>query len=295
MTIAASESRISGRVRGIFAHAGARGWLHAVDLADPAAEVAVDADDDVILASVFKLPLLLEMFRQVDAGRIDPTEQTLVSARTRGATGLAAMRDPVRMSLRDLAFLMISVSDVAATDVLLERVGQDAVNATLRELGLARTRVRGTCQEMLASVREDLEDLEDPAAERAGRRMRALDFRTQSVGTPRELTSLLAAIWGDVAASPVACAEVRALLASQVWPHRLSAGFPSDRIAVAGKTGTLPSIRNEVGVVEVPDGRRYAVAVFTRSDSLVMTLPQVDAAIGAAARVAVEDIARRTA
>lgn len=290
MTVAASESRISGRVRGIFAQAGSRGWLHAVELADPAAEVAVDADDDVILASVFKLPLLLEMFRQVDAGRIDPAEQTLVSARTRGATGLAAMRDPVRMSLRDLAFSMISVSDVAATDVLLERVGEDSVNAMLRELGLARTRVRGTCRAMLESARHDLEGLEAP---RAGSGMRTLDTRTQSAGTPRELTRLLAAVWSDEAASPPACAEVRRMLASQVWPHRLSAGFPSDRIAVAGKTGTLPSIRNEVGVVELPDGRRYAVAVFTRSDSLVMTLPQVDAAIGAAARVAVEDIARR--
>lgn len=291
MTVAAAESRISGRVRGIFAQAGARGWLHAVDLADPAVEVAVDADEEVILASVFKLPLLVELFRQVDAGRVDPTELILITDRTPGATGLAAMRDPIRISLRDLAFSMISVSDVAATDVLLKRVGEDSVNAMLKEFGLARTRVRGTCRAMLESVRADLEGLD---ASRTGGGLRTLDIRTQSAGTPRELTRLLAAVWSDEAASPSACAEVRTLLASQVWPHRLSAGFPSDRIAVAGKTGTLPSVRNEVGVVELPDGRRYAVAVFTRSDSLVMTLPQVDAAIGAAARVAVEDVARRS-
>jgi beta-lactamase class A len=57
---------------------------------------------------------------------------------------------------------------------------------------------------------------------------------------------------------------------------------------VAGKTGTLPAIRNEAGVVSYPDGRRYAAAIFTRADSLVPRQPRIDAAIGAAARIAVD-------
>jgi beta-lactamase class A len=63
---------------------------------------------------------------------------------------------------------------------------------------------------------------------------------------------------------------------------------------VAGKTGTLPTLRHEVGVVQTPDRRRYAVAVFTLARSTAFSLPQVDAAIGASARVAVDDIARRS-
>ena len=69
-------------------------------------------------------------------------------------------------------------------------------------------------------------------------------------------------------------------------PQRLASGFPDD--VVAGKTGTLPGIRNEIGVVERADGTRVAVAVFTRSDSPVAALPQADRAIGTAARIAAD-------
>jgi len=303
VSVASSPSRIEGRLRALFAQAGARGWLHAVDLDAPSGEVAVDADQPVALASVFKVAVLVELFRQADRAVLDLAEQVPVPVhgRTRGVTGLAAMRDPARLSLRDLAFLMMTVSDVAATDVLLDRIGLDAVNATLEALGLARTRLRGTCADMLALVREDLAlsddgQLADRLAGAASRlELRALDPERTSGGTARELTSLLAAIWRDEAAEPASCAEMRAIMAAQVWPHRLAAGFPSDAMAVAGKTGTLPTLRNEVGVVEFPDERRYAVAVFTRSDSLAPTLPQVDAVIGVAARVAVDDIRRRAA
>jgi beta-lactamase class A len=85
---------------------------------------------------------------------------------------------------------------------------------------------------------------------------------------------------------------MRRLLSLQVWPHRLSSGFPYDDVRVSGKTGTLPTLRTEVGVVEYPDGGRYAVAVFTRSLVPVAVQPEADAAIGTAARLAVEALRR---
>jgi len=57
---------------------------------------------------------------------------------------------------------------------------------------------------------------------------------------------------------------------------------------VAGKTGTLPGIRNEVGVVEYPDQACYSVAVFTRARSPGQVQPAIDASIGRAARAAVD-------
>ncbi len=56
-------------------------------------------------------------------------------------------------------------------------------------------------------------------------------------------------------------------MAQQIWPHRLSSGFPPG-VRIAAKTGTLPTWRNEAGVVTYPDGRQHAVAVFTRAASL---------------------------
>lgn len=298
---AVADSRAEGRVRAVFRQAGARGWVHCVDIDEPALEVSVDADEEVVLASVFKLPLLVELHRQADDEVLDLAEQVEVGiARTPGSTGLAVMQDPARLSLRDLAALMITISDVAAADVLLERVGREAVNSRMAELGLRATRIRQNCAEMLDAVYEDLGVTGDAelATALAGldamEGLRVLDPRRTNAGTPRELTSLLTAVWQERGASERSCSSMRALLARQVWPHRLAAGFPSDAIRVFGKTGTLPGIRNEVGVLEYADGRRYAVAVFTRSDGTALAMPQVDAAIGVAARMSVDDIRRRT-
>jgi beta-lactamase class A len=116
-----------------------------------------------------------------------------------------------------------------------------------------------------------------------------LDPRRTNASTPRDITALLDAIWTDQAAAPQACATVREMMSHQLWPHRLTAGFESG-VAVAGKTGTLPAVRNEAGVVTYPDGRQYAVAVFTRANSLSERLPAVDASIGRAARLAVDQL-----
>jgi beta-lactamase class A len=101
------------------------------------------------------------------------------------------------------------------------------------------------------------------------------------------MTTLLSMIWRDEAGPPEACAEVRHVMGLQVWPHRLTAAFP-DGVALAGKTGTLPSVYNEVAVVTYPDGTRYAVAVYTRSSSYALRQPAMDRVIGQAGFLAIE-------
>lgn len=59
---------------------------------------------------------------------------------------------------------------------------------------------------------------------------------------------------------------------------------------MAGKTGTIGIIRNEVAVVEFPGEHPVAVAVFTRAARAQPSLPVVDAAIGEAARIAVTEL-----
>ncbi len=200
------------------------------------------------------------------------------------------MLDPVRLSLRDAALLMMSVSDNTAADLLLRRVGLDAVNRTTARLGLTRTRAVYGFGEMLATMREDA----GPAGTRALTdphvltRLRALDPARTNRSTPRDMTRLLTALWRDEACPPQYGAAMRRVMGLQVWPHRLASGFPFDDVHVAGKTGTLPTLRNEVGVVEYPDGGRYAVAVFTRTANPAATLPAADAVIGTAARIAVD-------
>ncbi|MDX6199676.1 MAG: beta-lactamase class [Actinomycetota bacterium] len=283
---------------GVFADAGVRGSLHAVELSS-GREIGHGGDDPVVLASVFKVPVLLELFRQGESHRLDLTAavQVPVEGRAPGPFGISVMRDPLQMSLRDLAWLMMGISDNAATDIILETVGLDAVDQTLAELGLRNTVLIGDCRALFMTIAEDLgatglEELEGVDLTDASviDTLRAIDPLQTSRSTPRDVTSLLAKIWRDEAASPAVCEEVRRILGLQVWPHRLAAGFPEDDIRTSSKTGTLPRWRNEAGVVEYPDGGRYAVAVFTRSESTAAKNPAADAVIGAAARLAVESL-----
>lgn len=291
-------SGIREQIEAVFADAGAEGFLHAREIGVPGPEVSAGGDDPVVLASVFKIPVALAYAREVAAGRLDDTEQTLVTARYRiGGIGTAGCADDVEMSWRDLAHFMLTMSDNAATDVLYHRLGQETIDRVVAGLGLARTRLIGCCEDLFASVVSDLggtpeSDLEALLGEATPEQLDKLSVRDPertTSSTPREITALLDAIWTDRAGETEACERVRTIMAQQIWPHRLSSGFPSG-VRVAAKTGTLPGIRNEAGVVTLGDGRRFAVAVFTRAHSLEDRLPAVDASIGAAARLAVDHL-----
>ncbi|MGP3959678.1 serine hydrolase [Nonomuraea sp. 3N208] len=271
----------------VFAEAGVRGFLHAREV-DGDAEIGLDPDEPVVLASVFKIAVALEYARQAAAGELSRTERLTVTAADKdGGIGTSGCLDDVSLTLRDLAHFMITMSDNAATDVLLRRVGLDRVNGTLAALGLRRTRLIGGCAELFQQVTKDIGEDWDAATQDELRAMAVRDPARTTAGTPREITTLLSLIWRDEAGPPDACAEVRKVMGEQIWPHRLAAGFP-DEVKVSGKTGSLWGIRNESGVVEYPDGKRYAVAVFVRSDVIHSRLPAADAAIGSAARLAVD-------
>lgn len=282
----------------IFRAAGATGFVHAKQLGADGAEVCLNADAPVVLASVFKILVVTAFAQEVAAGRIDPLERATVTSRYRiGGIGTAGFSDDTTASLRDLALNMMSFSDNAATDVIYHRLGHDRVAQVAHDLGLTGTELIGCCEDLFASLLEDLGidsevDYPDEAVANATAEqvwgLRVLDPERTSHSTPREITTLLEAIWTDRAASPAACAMVRELMGRQVWPHRLSSGFEQDGVTIAAKTGTLPSVRNEAGVVTYPDGASYAVAVFTRADDLGERRPRVDAAIGLAARAAVD-------
>ncbi|GAA3584837.1 serine hydrolase [Amycolatopsis ultiminotia] len=296
-------SALSDEIEAVFAAAGTQGFLHAREIGVPhGPEVSADADEPVVLASVFKIPVALAYAREVAAGRLDDTERTRATARYRvGGIGTAGCADDVEMSWRDLAHLILTMSDNAATDVLFHRIGQEAVERVLTDLGLCSTRLIGCCADLFASVAtelgggpdDDLEQLPAAATPEQLWKLSQLDPERTTSSTAREIATLLEAIRTDRAGDPAACERVRTIMAQQIRPRRLSSGFPPG-VQIAAKTGTLPAIRNEAGMVTYVDGHRYAVAVFTRGGSLADRQPAVDSSLGAAARLAVEHLRAQT-
>ncbi|MFT2019959.1 serine hydrolase [Streptomyces sp. 796.1] len=279
------------RIKDAFADAGVTGLLHARDI-DSGAELGTGADTLMSTASVHKVCLVSTVFREAAQGRLELTRQVEVAPerRTKGPTGLAVMLDPARLSLRDLAAQTVAVSDNTAADVLWDEVGLETVNRTMAELGLTRTRAVHSMRDLVASMVADAGPagpaaLVEPATVA---RLRVLDPAHTNHSTARELTALLAAVWRDEVCGGEHGELLRRVLGLQTWSHRLASGFPFDDVQVSGKTGTLPTLRHEVGVVGYPDGGRYAVAVLTRSASTAITLPAADAVIGTAARIAVD-------
>lgn len=290
---------VERRIRDVLADAGAAGWLHAKTLGQPVTrEIAVDADEQVVMASVYKLPLLVSLCRAFDAGDVDPRASVRINPAscTPGPTGIFTFQDPVTLSWRDLAASMITVSDSAAADVILGEVGLPAVQRTLLDLGLSRTRIVGGTADLEATLLQDLgaatavEAFAALADNDQAYTVSAYDPAFTSATTAREMTRLLELIWADEVASAQQCALIRRLLGRQVWQHRMRAGFPYTGVEVFGKTGTIGAVRNEVGVVRFAGEAPIAVAVFTfaaRSDSAV---PAVDAAIAECCRIAVTDL-----
>jgi beta-lactamase class A len=292
---------VRDEIAATFEAANTRGFLHAREIGlapGSMAEVDLDADRPVSAASAIKIVFAVAFARAVASGRLDPRERVAVPAELRlGGSGTAGFADAPLVSLRDLALLMMTVSDNAATDVIYARVGRDALSEVLADLGLAATHVRS---DMTSAHRQvvselgfpDTSDLDarlaaaDPAAVRA---LAWVDPARGNATTPRDMTSLLTAIWTDGAGPPQACAFVRDAMARQENTQRIASGF-GDGVTTAGKTGTIPFVRNEAAVVSYPDGRRFAVAVFTRSGSLADRNPALDAAMGRAARLAVEGL-----
>ncbi|HEY3958744.1 MAG TPA: serine hydrolase [Streptosporangiaceae bacterium] len=278
------------------AEVGVQVRLHACQV-DGDAAAGIGEHDPVVTASVFKVPVAVALADRVHRGELDLAQEFTVLPSTGPPSpyGLATFRNPARLALDELALLMIGISDNVATDLVLATVGKPAVAELLSRLGLKATAVPQDCKEILDGVRQDLaldydddeRSLEDLPLDRI-RALRALQPEQTCRTTPEEMTRLLGMVWRDEAAAAPACANVRRWLGLQVWPHRLSSGFPGASVKISAKTGTLPTVRNEAGVVEYAGGGRYAVAVFTTAADAASRVPARDHFIGEAATMAVD-------
>jgi beta-lactamase class A len=289
---------IADRINAVFADAGATGWLHARAVHQSAADVDVGGDRPVAIASLYKLPLALALMRMADRGDLELTEQITVTsdARTTGPTGISMLLDDVTMSWQDLAAMMMSISDNAAADAILQRVGLAEVGTTLNALGLAKSRIVGSTADMYRLLHmdtgtADLSTAFDALADTDHSvNPRVYDPLQSSSATAREMTALLSAVWSESAARPSSCRFLQRLMASQIRANRIASGFAFPGVRVAGKTGTIGALRHEAGVVQYDGEIPYAVAVFTQSARAAPIQPRVDAAIGTAARIAIDHL-----
>lgn len=197
-------------------------------------------------ASTIKVAVLAELYHQNQQSLQGvPGKAKLTDTYTVQASDLVADSDIMggltpgvsRVTNRDLATMVVAVSDNSATNVLIDRVGMDNVNALLDNLGLTHTRLRRKMMDIKAAGE--------------GR---------ENVSTPREMLSLLEQIYGG----KVVHKELTGDLIKVLSTHKESwiARDLPEGLRVADKTGELEGVRNDCGIVLVSN-RPYILCVMT--------------------------------
>jgi beta-lactamase class A len=219
-----------------------------VDLTD-GRNILKNADHVFPTASSIKIAILLELYRQEQQARGGtPGKAKLDDFYTFDAkdlvdgsqimTGLTS--GVTRLTNRDLAQFTVAVSDNAAANVLIDRVGMQNVTATLRNLGLTKTMLRRKMMDVAAATRGE-----------------------ENVSTPQEMTRLLEAIYKGKALDK----ELTDALLKQLSTKKesyISRQLPLD-VPVANKPGDLDGVRTDSGIV-LAKNRPFAISVMTGYD-----------------------------
>lgn len=102
---------------------------------------SLSPDQPVKTASVIKLGILLDAAEQIRAGRATFDEKLVLTKpnQVEGSGVLGELSTPLPLSLRDTLLLMVILSDNTATNMAIDRLGLDHINATLRAAGLKQT------------------------------------------------------------------------------------------------------------------------------------------------------------
>ncbi len=216
---------------------------------DTGVTYSIGGDERLRTASTIKVPIMVEAFAQAEAGKfrwqdtMTLTEEDMVS----GSGVLREMSPGLRIPLRDLVRLMIVVSDNTATNLVLDRITADAVNARMDALGLKQTR-------SLRKILGDGKKLKAVASghSREGRREEYQRFGI-GVSTPREMVRLLELLDQGRAVSPAASAEMIAILKREQYADGIGRTLPDAEIA--SKSGALDHLRADIGIVYAKSGK----------------------------------------
>jgi beta-lactamase class A len=191
-------------------------------------------------ASAIKIPILVELLKQSGAGRFSLDDPMTIKAAdiTRGS-GILQQLTPgaVTMTIRDVATLMIVVSDNTATNMMIDLVGMERVNATMQEFKLSSTRLQRKMMDTEA-WQQDRENL----------------------STPNEAAWLIAALYHGDILDRQRCDEILRIL-SIPKRSQIRARLPDD-IRVAHKTGSVGGVVVDNGIVYI-ENRPFVVAVMT--------------------------------
>jgi beta-lactamase class A len=203
-------------------------------------EFLLRGDEVMPQASSIKIAVLADLYLQAQQGKLKLSDEYVVRKEdlVPGSDIMLGLTPGVtRLTLRDLATMMVAVSDNSATNVLIDRVGMDNVNAMLEKLGLHNTRLRRKMMDLKAASE--------------GR---------ENISTPREMMMLLETLYTGKLLNKQMTDDFIQVLSTHKESSMLQA-LPDDAVA-ANKPGELEAVRNDSGIVLVKN-RPFILCVMT--------------------------------
>jgi beta-lactamase class A len=237
------DAKIKAKIAGFHGHVS----LYAKNL-DTGATYALDADAPVRTASTIKFPIMIECFAEAAEGKLDLAEGIKLTdeEKVSGSGILQDLSTNKDYPIRDLIMLMITLSDNTATNLIINRVGGNAVNARMGKLGLEQTR----------SMRKILGDGNKLKTTPSGISDEGAKPENKKWGigrsSPHEMVMLLEKLYHGELVNKAASAEMLEILKKQ--RDHSSIGRDMKDVIIANKSGALDALRADVGIVYAKQG-----------------------------------------
>ena len=251
-------------------------WGIYIKSLDTGEEIAINADKVMDTMSTIKIPLLVDVYRQVDAGKINTADRIVMkTADKRFGTGVLRTLDAgLNLSFRDALELMIIQSDNSGTDMAFARAGGPAhVTQTMHELGLHSITATGTSFDWFRALAEAgdpayakfgpeelfTKGFPDKLTDAAVERFHFEGKHPYGLSSARDMGTLLVMMANNKAASEKSCKEMLRMMGRQQFRTRIPR-FLLDDANTLHKTGDFPPyIANDVGLIETPSARVVVV------------------------------------
>jgi beta-lactamase class A len=205
-------------------------------------------EDPVRTASTIKLAIMAECFAEAAEGKLKLSEPITLrsSEKVSGSGILQELSDGISLPLRDVVDLMIVLSDNTATNLILERIGGNAVNQRMASLGLTQTRVMRKILGDGSKLKTEVTGVTDEGAKPENKKW--------GIGrsSPRDMVALLEKMYRGELVNKAASQEMIDILKRQ--RDRNGIGRDMDGVTIASKSGALEHLRSDVGIIYSKNG-----------------------------------------
>ena len=222
-------------------------------LFNPQDSILINATEEFHAASTMKTPVMFEVFKQVEAGKLDLSDSILIKNNFYSIVDSSefVIKDDSEnelyqvigdsLPLYDVMYKMIIKSSNLGTNLIIEKVGAKNVTQTMRDLGAPYIQV--------------LRGVED---------LKAFEKGMSNTTTAYDMMVLYEKIANSEVLSKESNEKMIEILLDQYYNEMIPAKLPTD-VKVAHKTGSITGVRHDAGIVMLPDGKKYVLVLLSKN------------------------------